>query len=150
MHKKPEIVHTVTDYYDGPRGGIADYLGKPHAYRLEWDEAEDDWSGIVLLQAIDDETFRLAMEDWLIWCRWLHAFHHGLTTQATHPALPEERARHEELKAILKPRLQIDPKQAIRVYGKFDVSAPPTPGMTSSAIWFVVWSQVKEDFTSVR
>jgi hypothetical protein len=29
-----EIVHTMTDYFDGPRGGIADYRGKGKVCRL--------------------------------------------------------------------------------------------------------------------
>jgi hypothetical protein len=28
-----EPVHTVEDYYDGPRAGTADFEGQPHAYR---------------------------------------------------------------------------------------------------------------------
>jgi hypothetical protein len=43
---------------------------QPHAYKSLWDNSEDDWSDAFLLQPIDDETFRLAMEDWDIWNRW--------------------------------------------------------------------------------
>jgi len=107
MHENREIVYTVTDYYDGPRGGIADFRGKPHVYSSVWDKAADDWSNTFFLQQVDDETFRLALEDWAIWCRWERAFHAGETTLATHPALPAERTRHDELTTILTPRLQI-------------------------------------------
>ena len=135
-----EVVHTVTDYYDGPRGGIADYHGKPHLHSSLWDETADNWSDTFLLQPIDEETFRLAMEDWAIWCRWEHAFRSGEATQATHPALPEERVRHEELSAVLTPRLQVDPKRAVRVRGRFEVRTPAQPGITSTAELVVVWS----------
>jgi hypothetical protein len=140
MHASREIVHTVTDYYDGPRGGIADYLGKPHLYSSLWDEAAGDWNDSFLLQPVDDETFRLAMEDWAIWCRWKRAFHSGETTLATHPALPDDRARHDELDAILKPRLQVDETQAIRVRGIFEPRTPVQPETTSITELVVVWS----------
>jgi hypothetical protein len=35
-----ERVHTMTDYYDGPRGGIADFRGTPHLYESEWRDDE--------------------------------------------------------------------------------------------------------------
>lgn len=141
MHKSHEIVHTMTVYYDGPRGGIAEYHGKPHAYTSLWDEAADNWSDIFLLQPVDEETLHLAMEDWGIWCRWERAFHSGQTTKNTHPALPDERARHNELSAILSPRLQIDPKQAIRARGRFEIRTPAQPGITSTVELVVVWSR---------
>jgi hypothetical protein len=140
MHKSREIVHTVTDYYDGPRGGIADYQGKPHIYSSLWDKAADNWSDTFLLQPVDEETFRLAMEHWAIWCRWERAFQAGQTTKATHPALPDERTRHNELAAILTPRLQVNPKQAIRAKGRFEAHTPAQRGITSSGELVVFWS----------
>ena len=79
MHTTLDIVHTVTNYYDGPRLGIANYHGKPHFYSSVFDEAADGWSDIFLLEPIDDEAFHLAMEDWAIWCRWERAYQRGQT-----------------------------------------------------------------------
>ncbi|HWY30681.1 MAG TPA: hypothetical protein VNX46_08015, partial [Candidatus Acidoferrum sp.] len=124
----------------GPRGGIADYHGKPYLYSSFWDEATDDWSDTFLLQPVDEETFRLAMEDWAIWCRWERAYHSGQTPHATHPALPDERARHDEISMVLTPKLQVDPKKAIRVRGRFEVRTPAQPGVTSSSELVVIWS----------
>ena len=84
--RKYETVHTMTGYYDGPRSGIADYCGKPHIYESMFEDAPDG-SDAFLLQPIDDQTFRLAMEDWAIWCRWERARHSGQTTLATHPSV---------------------------------------------------------------
>jgi hypothetical protein len=94
MQNDFEAVHTVTDYYDSPRRGIADFHGRPYA-----DNSEDDWSDAFFLQPIDDETFRLAMEDWDIWSRWVREFHSGRTTIETHPALPAHRHGHDEISA---------------------------------------------------
>jgi hypothetical protein len=35
-----EKVYTVTDYYDDPRGGIADFCGKPHLYRSLFEDID--------------------------------------------------------------------------------------------------------------
>ena len=139
MNETCDIVHTVTDYYDGPRGGIANFHGRPHIYSSVWDEAADDWSDTFLLLPIDDETFRLAMEDWAIWCRWERAFHAGQISHDTHPALPNERVRHDDLEIILTPRLTVDPKQAISVRGRFETRSPAQPGITSSCALVVFW-----------
>jgi hypothetical protein len=139
MQVEHETVHTVTDYYDGPRGGIVSFHGRPHAYKSLWDDSEDDWSDTLLLQPIDEETFRLAMEDWAIWRRWESAFHSVQTDLKTHPALPADRARHDELATILKPRLEIDAERAIRVRGRFDIHQSPESCGSSTGVWIVRW-----------
>jgi len=98
-----ERVHTMTDYYDAPREGIADFHGRPHHYSPK----EPEWwnDGVYELRPIDDETFELALEHWTIWRRWEIAFHEGRTDLDTHPALPGDRARLEELEALLAARL---------------------------------------------
>ena len=42
-----EIVHTVTDWYDGPRRGIAELHGQPHLFESEWQDGKE----------LDAETF---------------------------------------------------------------------------------------------
>jgi hypothetical protein len=137
-----ETVHTVSDYYDGPRGGIANYHSRPHIYKWMFEDASTG-SNVFLLQPIDDETFGLAMEDWAIWCRWERAFQTGQTTEDTHPALPADRPRHGELEALLEPQLQIDPAKAFRVRGRFEVRRPGEPGLTCTAQSVVRWTPVQ-------
>jgi hypothetical protein len=139
MEDQPETVYTVTDFYDGPRGGIADYHGKPHVFSSVWNAAKDDWDDEFLLQPVDDETFRMAMEDWGIWTRWGRAFFSGQTTRATHPALPNERKRHDELAAILTIRLHIEVDRALRARGKFVVVKPGEGGASATAQLVVSW-----------
>jgi len=142
MPNEPEKVHTVSNYYDGPRSGIVDYQGKPHAYESLRDESVDDGSDVFLLQPLDEETFRLAMEDWEIWCRWRHAYDQGETDTNTHPALPTDRARHESIKTIVEPRMKIDDAQAIRVRGFFRVELPSGDGASKRGVWVVRWADV--------
>jgi para-aminobenzoate synthetase / 4-amino-4-deoxychorismate lyase len=114
-----ETVHTVTDYYDGPVQGVADFEGAPHAYLRRFDDAKG-YLEVFELWPIDEVTFRLALEDWSIWRRWADAFHAGLTPQETHPALPEDRRRSDELKLILEERLRPPvPEGRLLVTGEF-------------------------------
>jgi hypothetical protein len=115
-----EVVHTVKDYYDGPRSGIANYGGSPHLYECIFDEQKEDYTDVFRLTPIDTETFKLALEDWTIWKRWEIAFHSGITDHSTHPCLPEDRQRHLEIKPILEERLVIEPTLAISRVGKFE------------------------------
>lgn len=116
-----EAVFTVTDYYDGPRRGIANYKGKPHLYASIFDESKDEYTDLFWLTPIDTATFELAMEDWAIWQRWELAYHTGKTSLATHPALPVDAAQNKELKRKLEKALIINPQTAFKVAGKFEV-----------------------------
>lgn len=108
-----ERVFTVTDYYDGPRQGIANFNGAPHLYNCIFSEQEDGYSNSYRLTPISIQTFDLAMEDWAIWKRWEHAFCQGVATQESHSALPPDRARHEEIKAKLDKELCSDMKNCV-------------------------------------
>lgn len=114
-----ERVHTVTDYYDGPRKGIADFDGRPHVYESEWDDLADDYAFTFRLSPVAEGVFALAMESWLIWLRWEAAFHGGHTTQETHPALPEDRDRFLELESLLEAALKMDKANYVRAHGDF-------------------------------
>ncbi len=112
---KFEPVFTVTDFYDGPRRGVASFEGAPHFYDSEWD---DDGDNTFLVSPISDDDLRLALEDWAIWLRWREAWEVGLTTLESHPALPADRERHLQLKALLSERLATGP-HFVRVCGTF-------------------------------
>jgi len=112
----------MTDYYDGPRRGIADYRGKPHLYESRYSDIDTDQEDTFLLMPIIRDTFELALEDWAIWRRWEIAFHEGRTSADTHPALPEDRTRHDEIKQELNKRLIMDESKAFCAKAIFQVS----------------------------
>jgi hypothetical protein len=116
-----EAVFTVTDYDDGPRRGIANYLGNPHFYECLFDKAKQDYSELFRLTPIGPEIFQIAMEDCAIWKRWESAFHAGTVDARTHPALPHETERHEELKQILDKTPVMDETKTVTLRGRFDV-----------------------------
>lgn len=119
-----EVVYTY-DWYDGPRQGIAGCHGKPHLFQSEWQDAENLEADSFLLTPIDLDTFLLALDAWDIWRRWETAFHQGNATEDTHPALPEDRERHEELQRLLEARLVVNPAQAVRLRAEFRVRSDP-------------------------
>jgi hypothetical protein len=132
-----EIVFTVTEYYDGPRKGMANYQGKPHFYECVFDENQDDYSDRYRLTPVNEEMFGLAMEDWEIWRRWETAFEAGTADISSHPALPEDRPRHDELRRILDPVLITDPDRAVIRIGKFDTLKA---SVSASRLLKVRWS----------
>ncbi|MFT3775719.1 MAG: hypothetical protein QM820_61010 [Minicystis sp.] len=136
-----ERVHTMTDFYDGPRGGIADFGGHPHLYESEWDDVANNFATTFRLSPVPPDVLALALEDWAIWERWLTAFQRGCTTQDTHPALPEDRARHDALEGLLRERLRIDPENFVRASAEFR-TAPDWDGEDPAPVE-VRWSAVE-------
>jgi hypothetical protein len=120
-----EEVFTVTEYYDGPRQGVANFKGQPHFYDCIWDEGRSNYSNLYSLTRIPPHIFDLAMEDWAIWEKWDSAFHTGRTTRESHPALPQDRARHEEIQAALDSTLKTDKETCIVQAGFFEVLGSP-------------------------
>jgi len=58
------------------------------------------------------------------------AFYDGRATQEMRPALPADRSRHNELDAILKRRLEIDPRNYIRSGARSGRSTAGTGGVS--------------------
>ena len=119
-----EPVHTITDWYDGARAGVADLNGVHHYFENHWNESNQCWNEIYLLQPIDDETFDFAIEDWGIWRRWESSFKEGKTIQEDHPALPEDQERHNELAKLLAERLVVSPDTSIKATAEFVYGQP--------------------------
>ncbi len=125
-----ETVHTMTDYYDGPRGGIADFCGVPHVYESTYSDTgdkPDDAIDVFRLSPVNPEVLELALEDWAIWLRWETAFHRGEITQDdAHPALLVDRARHEELKRLLTGKLAVADDCCVLAQAEFRVRNDPS------------------------
>jgi hypothetical protein len=129
LHMPFERVYTVHDYYDGPRSGVADYLGRPHHYSCEWDDGADDYAETFALVEIDDCTVSLVLQQWEIWRRWEYAFHRQEVPQATHPGLPGNDLHYAELQTAIKSRIANTLAKPVRARGVFrvDPNRPETP-----------------------
>jgi hypothetical protein len=131
MDRPFERVYTIHDVWDGARSGFADLDGAPHVYQSIFRHDLDEWDpdGRFELSPIAPITLSSVLEDWSIWRRWEEAFYAGHTSQDTHPALPEDRARHEELKPIVERALTIDQSQRRVAKGLFRARDPIEPGV---------------------
>lgn len=120
-HHQPgfEEVFTVTDYYDGPRQGIANFNGQPHLYDCVFAEDKQDFTNLYRLTPVSQELFLLALEDWAIWKRWERAFYAGEVNRDSHPALPAERDRHSYIQSLLDEQLKTDNERCILRAGAF-------------------------------
>ena len=135
-----EGVYSVLDYYDGPRRGIADFEGRPHLYESLFDSQVDEYSEIYLLTPVNQEILQLAMEYWETWTRWRAAFDKGKATRETHPALPIDRMRHDELKVVLDKVLVSDHSASTRAKAKFLPPGESGRALTSTEALQVRWT----------
>jgi hypothetical protein len=134
-----EPVLTVWDYCDGPRSGVAMYKGQPHVYRsLALDIDSNDADDLFVLQPIDSDTLTAILEDWRIWERWQSAHLAGVVSSDTHPALPEDRIRHEKLKRVLDERLAI-PAVVLHARAVFRGQLPDRGSMDVSWTTVMPW-----------
>lgn len=143
-----EKVYTVTEWYDGPREGIADFNGSPHIYMTLFDGVNDDWSDILLLAPVDEETFQLALENWDIWKRWERAFYEKRVAQTVHMVLPEDEQRFQELQKLLEGKLRIYTSNAIEVRAEFRSGKSDGSGIGRRQ-YEVKWTEVKDDESPV-
>lgn len=103
-----ERVYTVSDYWEGPRAGIADVQGVPHAYQCIWDDAAQAWTEQYSLKPVDDLTLAYALEHWTIWRRWEDGFFRGTEDMDTHPQGHHERYDYLEAELARLTKLSAD------------------------------------------
>lgn len=115
----PEPIYSIWNYYDCPREGIAGFEGKPHVFKCQFSETDDDWTNRFWLMEIDQQLFALEQERWKIFCRWSQAFRLGKASIDSHPALPEDRFRYTELQDIIGDRLKLRPARAVTRCARF-------------------------------
>ena len=114
-----ERVYTINDFRDGPRLGVADVEGAPHVYQSLFDSELDDYAAYCLVAPSSCDLLELVLEDWGIWVRWDEAFQRGKASKASHPALPNERERHEEIKRLIGDRLFVHPDSGRKLIAEF-------------------------------
>jgi sRNA-binding protein len=136
-----EKVHTVIDFHDHPKAGIADFQGRPHAYERIFDEAADDYSDLYALTPVSEAEFAMAMELWTIWRRWeaVHAATWGRTDMdpKTYGALPEDRARHADLIKQANAFKKVRPASSVVRSGRF--AAVEDSGQSGWCNFQVTW-----------
>ncbi|MCL4854275.1 MAG: hypothetical protein KJZ78_23180 [Bryobacteraceae bacterium] len=120
-----EVVYTMDDWYDGPRGGVADFGGSPHYYRSvyldypQWNPDEDRFE----LTPLPRDAFEAAVELQVIWERWHEA--HQVGTALEDPdgerVLPADRAQCVELERVLAAGREANASRAFLLHGEFEL-----------------------------
>lgn len=123
-----EVIHAMYDYeiniefYRGsPIIGVADFNKEPYFYQCLFDETKNEWTTNFILKPLDKEIFSLCIKGWEIKLRWGEAFRLKQTTIDTFPALPLDKARYEEIKEIVKMKLEKSSDKEFVANGVFKV-----------------------------
>ncbi len=124
-----ERVYTINEFWDRPRLGVADVSGVPHIYSSPFNTVKDDFEDFYLVSPIDQWFFDLVLEDWDIWMRWSDAFDKGEASKETHPALPQDRPRHDELERLIGLQLKVNLKDFKKLSADFRSARPRWNGM---------------------
>jgi hypothetical protein len=96
-----ERVYTYVDFFDRPLSGAADFEGRPHWHKCEFNEAADEYEEAYQLAPLPNDILAAAVERQTIFLAWHAAYKAGQTDRSTHPALPDQRARCDELSSIV-------------------------------------------------
>ncbi len=121
MNDSWQRILTQNEYYDGPVFGIAEFRGVPHVYERQWDPALDEYGEFFLLSPIEPDLLDLLMEDWEIWLRWDAAFKRGEADEKSHPALPDEQGRHQEIQELIGDRLESKRRGPIKQFANLKI-----------------------------
>lgn len=113
-----ETVHHITNYFDHPLEGLANFNGAPHVFFLadeivrhipsptgQPDEDDYEVDTVYALHPVSEEIVADLIEKHAIFERWHQAYTAKQATHADHPALPSDRARHQALVDKLAPVL---------------------------------------------
>jgi hypothetical protein len=127
MDSALETVYTVSDWYDGPRAGAADYRGAPHWYRSVYLDGDGPWlpdEDRFELTPLSAEALAWEREGIAIFERWDQARKSGAVVwdgdEATHGAFPEDMARYRELERLVQDYLARHRPVAL-VRGQFEL-----------------------------
>ncbi|WP_146072062.1 hypothetical protein [Bryocella elongata] len=122
---------------------MAEVFGVPHAFRCIFDETADDYTDRFLVSQITDQDLALVLEDWDIWTRWKASFDVGSTTLDTHPALPADRSRHEEIAIQLANAFMVNPGCQAEMRASFRrIAGEPVPDGVDE--FEVEWSKITD------
>ena len=137
-----EQVITENDYYDGPKGGVALFLGVPHRFSAEFDETHGEHFEIFLLWPINEADLCLEIEQWNIFVAWNDRYEAGTATTKTHPGHGGIDPRWDEIEEHLTTSRLAPRDHAIRAQGTFEQIARDTRYTTSGLSYGVVWTVI--------
>jgi hypothetical protein len=117
----------MDDWYDGPRGGAADFGGSPHYYHSvyldtpTWNPDEDRFE----FTPLPRDAFEAALVLQAIWERWHQAYKDGTAPEDPDDerVLPADRQRRDELEHVLAAGRAANASRAALVHGELSSAA---------------------------
>jgi hypothetical protein len=100
-----EKVHTIREFWDGIRSGVADLNGLPHYFSCLFDERADDYSDLFRLYPVCTEFMKMELEQWSIYRAWEAKFHTERELLETRPGHGGIDPRFDELNRELDRRI---------------------------------------------
>ena len=105
-----ERVYVELDWYDGPRGGLADVNSVPHYFQAVHDSSHPDAPDDVYhVWPATGDVVDLEREQWAIFVAWNSRYEAGTAATDTHPALGGIDARYDELTDLLTRHRAVPP-----------------------------------------
>ncbi|MEU4712901.1 hypothetical protein AB0F73_04450 [Micromonospora purpureochromogenes] len=99
-----EPVYVELDWYDGPRGGLADIGGVPHYFRALNDYARPgDPDDEHFVWPAGQTALAWECEQWAIFVEWNARYEAGTATPDSHPGHGGVNIRYDELTRLLQP-----------------------------------------------
>ncbi len=115
----PDTVYAITDYYDYPRSGIANYRGNAHYFGRLFDESEDEFSSQYLLIPIDPVSITLSSGEWQLWSDCIAAFDKHNSVGTTCSVAREVKQKICKLSLEFHERLKCHPQRVIIADAEF-------------------------------
>jgi hypothetical protein len=128
---------SLDDTQDGPTKGVAELDGSPVLFERVFDEARDQYTDVFEIRPLPPEAAGLAREQDAIFGRWLREFKAGRVGVETHPALPDETRRSEELREQFETWWEAGAQAARRV--KAFCHATGVGSRSLAAGWTIEW-----------
>lgn len=91
------LVNFITDWWDGPKSGFADYNGSIHSFERIFDEQTQDWTLSYWLRPVSNKEYLLQKESYTLFLEWLK----NNDKARVHPLEDMENIRYQELRQLL-------------------------------------------------
>ena len=129
-----ERVYAESEWYDGPRVGLADVKGKPHYFQNDAYDHADEADEYQVWPA-GKATVELEREQWAIFARWNERREASEVGSESHPGRGGIDPRYDELELLLTPHRQA-PDDARRVVGELRFEAGARYRVEGLGYWF--------------
>ncbi|VUD69427.1 hypothetical protein TDB9533_04796 [Thalassocella blandensis] len=139
-----ERVYVESDWYDGPRSGIADFNGIPHRFISNFDDATGYIETFNLFPILSEEL-ELEIEQWIIFVEWNKKYEAGQTDTKTHPGRGGLSQRWDEIEDELKLQRETIPEDSFLAKATFPHNGQEGRYELAGPCYGVVWKNIEKN-----